>query len=701
MAKSKLTLACCLSLAAATTAHPAQEHLTLDEILVTDTLLEDQTSSVVESPVISRGRNIILPDVLKQEPDIDIKRRAAFGDTADILAIRGLSANRIMLNINDRPVNAAGVVGGHYIDWGTIPLDNIEKIEVHKGGSSARYGNNALGGVINVVTRRPTEEPTATVSANLATGDIDLLQNYRLTHSQKIGILSYSLSGSFQKADEFLWNNDFEGKNVATNFSIDMPAGGELSLGMQYANAVRGFMRNNRMSTDPDSPNFYRSINDDYPLSFGETFNPYSGKAFDPGPGAQWDKKKYYLDLGYSQPIGDTLVEFKVYQNHEDRDERNYSSSTIVPGSSDGELVLDRTVESDRSRGGNLVVSHSLEDHQIETGVDYKVLAYGGIELHSIDTVYNGKSYTGSEPSQEGRSCGYFLQDDWAISDSFTLTPGIRYDTYANENINNGAGRELEDDAVTPRLTGTYALTSADTLTASVYQALRTPGLPETYWWANGGLTKNTAELQPETNNAAELTYQHDLSKKDSVKVAGYYYKIDDYILFRGGYNPTVRGTYNLEDATLQGVSLDHRHTFTKWLAGRASLTYQHSEKGASPFAFDSLSDTLDYVPEWKATLGAECQLPYQSVLSVAVRYTGDSEMIYLYTTGSGQAMTQKTRKMEVDSSVTVGLDLKIPLSKQWELNLYADNLLDEEYEERFGYAMPGIVVGSIVKFSY
>jgi len=308
MSKPQLMLACCLSLAAAPAAYAAQDHLTLDEILVTDSLLEDQTTSVVESPAISRGRNIILPDVLKQEADIDIKHRAAVGDNADILAIRGLSANRIMLNINDRPVNAAGVVGGYYIDWGTIPLDNIEKIEIIKGGSSARYGNNALGGVINVVTKRPTEEPTATLSANLATGDIDLLQNYRVTHSQKIGHVGYSLAGSFQKADEFLWNNDFEGKNFSSNFYIDMPAAGELSLGLQYADAIRGFIRDNRQSADPANPGFYRTKNSDYPLSFGETFSPYSGRAFDPGPDAQWDKEKYYLDLGYKQPIGDTLV---------------------------------------------------------------------------------------------------------------------------------------------------------------------------------------------------------------------------------------------------------------------------------------------------------------------------------------------------------------------------------------------------------
>jgi hypothetical protein len=49
---------------------------------------------------IEKGKNINIPDVLKSEPDIDIKRRTLIGDTADSLAIRGFSGNRIMLNID-------------------------------------------------------------------------------------------------------------------------------------------------------------------------------------------------------------------------------------------------------------------------------------------------------------------------------------------------------------------------------------------------------------------------------------------------------------------------------------------------------------------------------------------------------------------------------------------------------------------------
>ena len=57
-----------------------------------------------------------------------------------------------------------------------------------KGGSSARYGNNALGGVVNVITKKPTEEPTLAFFGNYGNGDgIDAIENYRITHTYKTG----------------------------------------------------------------------------------------------------------------------------------------------------------------------------------------------------------------------------------------------------------------------------------------------------------------------------------------------------------------------------------------------------------------------------------------------------------------------------------------------------------------------------------
>ncbi|MCB2218700.1 MAG: TonB-dependent receptor [Desulfobulbaceae bacterium] len=671
------------------------EHMTLQEIVVTDSIITE-SATVVGAKTIEKGKNTTIPDAIKDEPDITISRRAVVGDTKDIVSIRGLSTNRIELDINGRPVNASGVVGGYYIDWGTIPLDNIEKIEVIRGGSSALYGNNNLGGVINVITKSPTESPTFTLYGNVATADgLDLAQNYRFSHSYKIGAFGYSLGGSYQKADAFLWNNDFEGKNVTVNTEIDMPLSGLLTLGMQYSENNRGFIVNNRRSSDPDDPGFTQKINPDYPLSLGENLAPPFGRAYLASAGATSEKTKYYLDLGYEQLIGDALVEFKLYKNIEDRDEENYSMNGLVPGYSAGTLVVDQSVASDRSYGGSLKATVPFGDHELIGGVQYKVLSYGDITVNHIDVAYNGSPNSSSEPSQEAEMIGYFLQDTWNISDKFILTAGLRYDTYELKPINNAPLAELSDETLAPKLTGTYAITDEDTLTASIYQSNRTPGLPEMWWWANG-MTRGNPTLVPEKNNAAEMIYQHRFSPTTQTRVSGYYYDIDDYIMMR--FDPDWRGVYNIDQVQIYGASIEQQLGLTSWLSARASLTYQESKKEGDVFDTARLTDELDFLPRWKASLGLEFKLPYQATVTTDFHYSSDRSGIYAYTNSSGRALK---RLVTVDSSLTCDLNVKVPVLEQGELSLFAQNLFNASYEEAYGYPLPGILVGTSFKWNF
>ncbi|ABK98874.1 TonB-dependent receptor, plug [Pelobacter propionicus DSM 2379] len=671
----------------------SMKHLTMEEIVVTDTAVTDPAATVVGVKTIEKGRSTTIPDVLENEAGIDISRKALVGDTGDTLKIRGLSGNRIMLNIDGRSVNAAGVQGGYFVDWSTIPLDNIEKVEVIYGGGSVKYGNNAGGGVINVITKKPTEKPTVSMYGNFGAGDhISDMQNYRVTHTYKVGPIGYSIAGSYQHADEYLWNNDYEAKNIAAKLYVDMPFRGEMTLGMQYTDVDRGFALSNRLSSKINDPNYDVKRNDAYPLSSGDSFSPGAGNVTTAGPGANWNKTKYLLDFGYKQPIGTALVEFKAYKNHEDRHEKNYSANWINSSYSNGKLVLDRTVKSDRSYGGSLELFVPIRDHEIAIGAERKIIATGGQDVDYVDTAYGVKGTVADSNGDSAHMWGIYLQDSWSVTDSFLLTPGVRYDLYKGPTSEGG---QLEDYGVSFSLTGTYKLTDSDVVTASVYRKYLTPSAPDAAWWSDGYGQYYTKELKLERNNAIEMAYQHSFSPKDYLKLSAYHYMIDDYI---SRFSRTDgRGCYNIDRVRLTGVSLEGATEPLPWVALRGNVTYQKSKKKGDSMDPAQVSDELEYLPEWKGNAGVDFRLPYAATFSVKERVVGITKTVQSYT----EKGTTTYKRLQLSPHATTDIELRVPVTQHGELSVYCENLLDHHYQERYGYALPGRIVGASAKVSF
>ena len=133
----------------------------------------------------SRSNNIA--DYLFNDTEISFKRKSNIGDSGDVISIRGFESKRIMLNLDGRAISSTGNAGGNYIDFSTIPLDNIERIEIIKGGSSIEYGNNALGGVINAYTKAPAEDTSFNFYATTAAGDsVHDFHNIRAGYAPKM-----------------------------------------------------------------------------------------------------------------------------------------------------------------------------------------------------------------------------------------------------------------------------------------------------------------------------------------------------------------------------------------------------------------------------------------------------------------------------------------------------------------------------------
>ncbi len=127
----------------------------LGKIMVED---ESETLELIHSPmpvsVIDmekfHGRNISLNEVLKRVAGVKIKQEGGLGSRATF-AIHGLEGKRVKLFIDGNPINSLD--GSFGIN--DIPIQLIERIEVYKGVVPAKFGGDALGGAVNVVTISP------------------------------------------------------------------------------------------------------------------------------------------------------------------------------------------------------------------------------------------------------------------------------------------------------------------------------------------------------------------------------------------------------------------------------------------------------------------------------------------------------------------------------------------------------------------
>ncbi|GBD38427.1 Vitamin B12 transporter BtuB [bacterium HR37] len=177
----------------------------LEPVVVEETRLEapleypSSFSTVIESDKFG-GEYNSTSELLSFSPGVVIRDFGGFGQLKTI-SIRGSSNDQVVILLDGIRINTP--LGG--VDLSTIPPDYIERIEIIRGGASALAGSDAIGGVVNIVTRK-TEKPFT--NAYLTYGSFDTL-NLNLSRAQKIGKIGYLLSFTHARSD-----GDFKFKSV-------------------------------------------------------------------------------------------------------------------------------------------------------------------------------------------------------------------------------------------------------------------------------------------------------------------------------------------------------------------------------------------------------------------------------------------------------------------------------------------------------
>jgi len=206
----------------ADTSNVTNQVTSLPEITITATRIataEENTPSavtVITADEIARSQQYFVADILRGEPGIGVATTGQPGAQTGVF-LRGADGDGTLVLVDGIPVNN-GFNNG--FDFSTLPANNIERIEILRGPQSALYGSEALGGVINIVTKTG-QGSVPTGAAQVEYGSFNsLLTRGSLAATE--GKFSFSADGSFRSTDNDRINSAYQGINLSGHFGYQI-----------------------------------------------------------------------------------------------------------------------------------------------------------------------------------------------------------------------------------------------------------------------------------------------------------------------------------------------------------------------------------------------------------------------------------------------------------------------------------------------
>lgn len=200
------------------------KNVKLDKIVVTPSKIEEYQGEstrkveVVTSGDIEESGASDISQVLTSLTSVNMSDYGGLGAQKSV-RMRGSTAAQVLVMIDGRPINSPR---DGEIDLSTIPLDNIDRIEVLYGPGSSLYGSQAMGGTVNIITKRPPAEKQKTESTTTFGSYREFSQV--LSHGARVKNLGYLLTGTYIQDEGYRPNSKFraEDLNVKLEYHLNL-----------------------------------------------------------------------------------------------------------------------------------------------------------------------------------------------------------------------------------------------------------------------------------------------------------------------------------------------------------------------------------------------------------------------------------------------------------------------------------------------
>jgi vitamin B12 transporter len=659
-----------LSLLALSPAYADDNTLQLPDMVVTATRIPTSVENipagvtVIDRATIEAHDYNTLTDALQDVPGLHVSQSGGPGGQASVF-IRGTDSNHVLVLRDGMPVTDASDPSGAF-NFGVDTLSDIERIEVIRGPMAALYGSGAIGGVINLISRRGSE-PGVHWSGDLAGGYPALIRG-AVTASGVEGPVDYAVTAESQSQAgydstpqrEFAYRGiaqGFRDRILTMNLGYTPVEGTRLSLFLRGQASYFGFdtlggfdQNGNPLPTFDDSNSNGKTVS--LLGRIGGTTKLFDGRL------------ESGLFLGQDQDDRRYLEPFQAADpNQASSDSRYHSYRTDlqwnntlhlddlmpVPGLSASALTFgyEYTGDNAKSRSTSNAASGPYATSFSAFMADYA--AYAGLQA----TVLNRLVVTGQ------------LRQDWVAGDS----PG------------------------TWRIGGVYDLKEIAThFKLSYGTGFRAPSLYDRYGVDAYGFVGNPA-LKPERSSGWEAGFVTDVpafSRVDFLSFGATYFdeRVKDLIEYV--YSP-VYTEANVDSAHVHGVETEATVRPAYWLDLRAAYTLLNTTSVGQPA---SEGTQLLRRPQNQASFDATLR-PVPALRIVAqLLYTGPSHD-YLYDNnsyGTGYGIGQHGLIANATVTYTVNPNL--------DLYVNGTNILNSRFEPVNGYQAPGptVLAGARIK---